>query len=121
MLTILVVENDGDIVDFLQELLTQLGYEIAVAGNGQQALSYLQHNRPAAILSDITMPGMDGIELCRLVAKNEQYQTIPFILMSASDQRPKRDDVNYTAFLAKPFRLPALIKTLADATTPPST
>ncbi|HET6343273.1 MAG TPA: response regulator, partial [Myxococcota bacterium] len=61
---ILLVENDRDIQETLRELLTEEGYDVAMANNGQEALTYLRtaSRRPDAILLDLMMPVMDGLQ-----------------------------------------------------------
>lgn len=104
MRTILVVEDDRDTADFLHDVLTLSGYVVEIATNGRQALKLLQSTRPTAILSDLTLPVMNGLELCQWLWDHDQYRTIPLILMS-TDYRPQElNDFPNIAFLRKPFQ-----------------
>jgi CheY-like chemotaxis protein len=112
MTTILVVDDEYAVADFLKTVLEEEGYHVLVAENGREGLARLAESRPALVLCDLMMPIMDGAALCRAMRKNPDYQAIPFVLMSARHYPPSRDDegCNYTAFLAKPFSLDKLIE-----------
>ena len=63
MTTILIVDDEKSMRDFLKILLTKEGYDVIVAGDGNQALTALGKNRVDLVISDIRMPGMGGLEL----------------------------------------------------------
>ena len=64
---ILVVDDTPANLEVISELLTEVGYEVSTAINGERALKQIQYNLPDLILLDIMMPGIDGFETCRLL------------------------------------------------------
>ncbi|MFZ4428282.1 MAG: ATP-binding protein [Saprospiraceae bacterium] len=101
--TILVVEDDKDMLDYLVSILAP-SYRLLLADNGNSALSQLEIAPVDLVLSDVMMPGMDGFQL--LQAVKDRYQDLPFILLTARVETPDRllalrlgvDD-----YLTKPF------------------
>lgn len=88
--TILVVEDDPAMLIAFQEVLEGAGYEVAVAANGKDALSWLESQAPDLILSDISMPIMDGFKLFEAVRQIPGGALIPFIFLTA---RGTREDI----------------------------
>ncbi len=88
--TILVVEDDPAMLIAFQEVLEGAGYQVAVAANGQDALNWLQVRSPDLILSDISMPVMDGFKLFDAVRQIPGGAMIPFIFLTA---RGTREDI----------------------------
>jgi len=81
--TILIVEDDAFLSDMYQTKFTESGYDVKVAGDGQQGLSALQEGlRPDMVLLDIVMPKMDGIEMLTAVKKEEKLKNIPIVLLT---------------------------------------
>jgi CheY-like chemotaxis protein len=102
--SVLVVDDDGDVCELLSELLSQAGYDVRCAHDGEEAWADVQRNPPDLILSDIRMPKLDGIDLAsRLIS--EGYRA-PIILMSASHM--DRTGVS-AAFIRKPFAFDHLL------------
>jgi CheY-like chemotaxis protein len=113
--SVLVVEDDGDVCELLSELLSEAGYDVRCAHDGEEAWAHVQRNPPDLILSDIRMPKLDGIDLAsRLIS--EGYRT-PIILMSAS--HVDRAGVS-AAFIRKPFAFDHLLTAIARALDTPT-
>ena len=110
-LSILVVDDEEPIREMLGWMLGDAGHVVHEASNGADALNFLRsQQRVDMVLSDINMPGMDGLELCSLVTA--EWPGLPVLLISG---RPPPPGVR--AFIAKPFRwdvLATAIATLAD-------
>ncbi len=70
----------------LEEIIRNMGCEPLLAENGQQALKIASCSQPKLILSDISMPGMDGFELCKSLKANKKTKEIPIIFISAFDE-----------------------------------
>jgi CheY-like chemotaxis protein len=113
--TILVVEDDPRIAEVLQVILEDEGYAVLLAGNGHEALATLRTAQPTVILSDILMPGMDGLELCRALQMHPTHHATPIILMRANTQLPT--DSCAASFLPKPFQLATVLMTVAHVIT----
>jgi putative two-component system response regulator len=88
--TLLVVEDDPAMLIALRDILEGAGYCVATAVNGKDALRAFSEDRPALILSDISMPIMDGIELFEAVRRHPSGMAIPFIFLTA---RGTREDI----------------------------
>ncbi|HET7010397.1 MAG TPA: HD domain-containing phosphohydrolase [Anaerolineales bacterium] len=88
--TLLVVEDDPAMLVALRDILEGAGYTVLTAPNGRIALEVLSGENPALILSDISMPIMDGIELFEAVRKTQHGAGIPFIFLTA---RGTREDI----------------------------
>ncbi|MBI3242131.1 MAG: response regulator [Chloroflexi bacterium] len=84
---ILIVEDDETLVASLREWLEIVGYQVITALNGRTALGLLEYSRPDIILSDITMPEMDGYEFLEAVRSQPQFATIPFMFLTGRSQR----------------------------------
>ena len=94
-------------LQLLADILKQKGYEVRVAPSGQLALDLIQRTSPDLILLDIVMPQMDGYEVCQRLKNNANWQAIPVIFISASEEEQaivrsfKAGGVDY---ISKPFR-----------------
>ena len=83
---ILTVEDDEDIQELIRYNLTQEGYRVLVAGTGEEALKVARSKKPDLILLDIMLPGMDGLEVCRLLSAQDETQAIPIVMLSAKGE-----------------------------------
>ena len=81
-----LAEDDVDIRDLVQIVLEQLDLEVKAVGTGAEALEVGQQDVPRLFLLDITMPGMNGLEVCRAIRADEKLQDLPVILMTARAQ-----------------------------------
>jgi DNA-binding response OmpR family regulator len=79
---ILVVEDSATQAAHLKFQLKQRNYDVEIASNAQEALIAVSKSKPSIILSDVTMPGIDGYDLCRLLKANPDYQNIPVLLIT---------------------------------------
>jgi CheY-like chemotaxis protein len=117
MALLVVAEDDDDIRAIITRLLRGDGHTVIETVNGADALQEIQKHRPEAVVSDIDMPRMSGIELCRAIRSNPESKHVPVILASGSllpgDQRPM--DAGATAFVLKPFRRRQLLACLGQA------
>ncbi len=113
MATILVVDDEPAITEVLQAILEDEGYQVVTAGNGQAGLARMAEVRPALVVSDVMMPGLDGRALCRAIQANPCYRAIPVVLISAVAAPPEREGCRYAAFVHKPFDVDTLIGTIS--------
>ncbi|MFP8965863.1 sigma-54-dependent transcriptional regulator [Pokkaliibacter sp. CJK22405] len=107
---ILLVEDDGDLREALEDTLSLAGYDFLSAGSGEQALSLLNHETVDMVVSDISMPGMDGYELQQRLRHQMPY--LPVVLMTAYGDISKAVEAmrnGATDYLLKPFEPEALI------------
>jgi two-component system alkaline phosphatase synthesis response regulator PhoP len=85
--TILIVDDEPDILEFLSYNIRKEGYKVYVASNGQEALRIVQQINPSLILLDVMMPVMDGIETCQIIRKdlNLNQPIIAFLTARTED------------------------------------
>ncbi len=88
---ILLVEDEEIMIDLLQRKLTQEGYEISVARDGEEGLKIMKKIKPDLILLDIIMPKMGGLEVMEEMAKDKELKKIPVIVISNSGQPVELD------------------------------
>lgn len=113
MKTILVVDDELDIVDVLSDLLTAEGYRVLTASNGREGLARIAESRPDLVLLDRMMPVVDGAEMLRLMREDASLGGIPVVMMSAAEGRRLSQELGCAAFLKKPFDLGTLLDTVA--------
>ena len=83
--TVLVVEDDHEILAGVQELLTDAGYDVATARHGHEALEYLEDQpAPSAIVVDLLMPLMNGWDLVSRLRANPRLASIPVVVVTAT-------------------------------------
>lgn len=102
---VLIVDDDAGARHTLEALLFQEGYELAFAASGWETLAFLESREPDAILLDVMMPGMDGLEVCRRIKDREEWRHIPVILITALDSKEdlvRGLDAGADEFLSKP-------------------
>ena len=80
---IFIVEDESDIADLLSYNLTREGFKVSVAARGDRALSEIPRLKPNLILLDLMLPGMGGIEICRLLKAKPETAGIPIIMVTA--------------------------------------
>ncbi len=113
--TILVVDDQADNRHLLRDMLTPLGVTALTAQNGQEALQLAQSLRPAVVITDLHMPGMDGLELIRCIRQTTDLRDVIVIASSASVYREDRQpcfDAGSQAFLPKPIDADELFEQL---------
>lgn len=122
MSEILIVEDDTLLREILREHLEANKYQVIEAASGLEAMQQMQIIQPDAIISDVSMPEMDGFEFCRHVRAIQNYQFIPFIFLSARgqiDDKLQGYQLGADEYLVKPFtlwELEAKLKMLLERT-----
>lgn len=84
---LLIVDDEVSARETLEAMLYQEAYDLAFATNGPDALTFLEDQKPDAILLDVMMPGMDGFEVCRQIKADKTRQHIPIILITALNDK----------------------------------
>ncbi len=103
---VLVVEDNNDIRDYIAQSLNT-HYNVSTAVDGQTGWQIVQTKMPDIIVSDIMMPGMDGMELCRLIKNDVRTSHIPVILLTAKDSFDDQEEgynSGADSYITKPFR-----------------
>ena len=81
--SVLVVNDVPDLVELMKELLHQSGYNVLTAYDGQEGFEVTRAEHPNLVISDVSMPRLDGTEMCRLIRAHPELRTIPVLLVSA--------------------------------------
>lgn len=104
---LLVVEDDRDICKYLKEILGR-DYRVIEAENGVQGLELAISELPDCVITDVMMPEMDGIELCKKIKTNDKTCHIPVIMLTAKtaiEQRIEGIEVGADSYIPKPFNV----------------
>lgn len=104
--TILVIDDNPEILTMIRDTLAE--YDVVSANNAEEGLDYVTRMSPDLIISDIMMPGMNGLEFTRKVKQNKHTMHIPLILLSAKTSNAERVEgieAGADAYIGKPFSL----------------
>ena len=102
---VLVVEDNADICEYIRSSFCDI-YEIITANNGKQGWELIQSQIPDVIVTDIMMPVMNGLELCRAVKNDIRTSHIPIVLLTAKDSLKDKEegyDAGADSYITKPF------------------
>ncbi len=113
---LIIVEDDDEVRKYLCEQLSR-DYHVREATNGKEALDLVFEKAPDAVISDVTMPEMDGITLCRKLKKNIKLAHIPVILLTArADEESTLQGlgIGADAYITKPFNIKILRQSLTN-------
>jgi signal transduction histidine kinase len=105
--SVLIVDDTIDNLRFLSDLLCGQGYDVRAVTSGRQALQSVEHELPDLILLDITMPDMDGYEVCRRLRAMECSKDVPVIFLTAlteTSDKVRAFDAGAVDYVTKPFQ-----------------
>jgi DNA-binding response OmpR family regulator len=127
---ILVAEDDRDIADLIAHYLHKQGWDTHLVSAGDEALAYLKRQPVDAVILDLMLPGLSGLEICRALRGDKATEAIPIIMVTArADERDRilGLDIGADDYLAKPFspnelvaRVRALMRRSKRADVPPA-
>jgi DNA-binding response OmpR family regulator len=109
MASVLLVDDDMGWLGSLGVAIAAEGYMVRTASNGEQALALARATPPDVVVTDCAMPGLNGVDLIRLMLADPRLASIPVILISDSRRRPS---VPCVCFMRKPFPVMALLRQL---------
>ncbi len=84
--SILVVEDEDDIRELLRYNLAKEGYRVTCVASGEEALKAANTNLPHLVLLDLMLPGLDGLEVCRLLKQDSRTQNLPIVMLTAKGE-----------------------------------
>jgi len=112
MRKILVVDDDPAIIRLLSTVLRYEAMKVVQTNQGEEALSLIEREKPDLVLTDFSMPGINGMEICRRVKQNPRTAHIPVILMTGALTRTDCQQTlaqGVDGFLQKPFSVKQLL------------
>jgi two-component system phosphate regulon response regulator PhoB len=106
--SILVVEDEDSLATLLQYNLAKEGYEVALSGDGEEALLLIDERMPDLVLLDWMLPTLSGIEVCRRLRQRSQTRNLPILMLTARAEESDRIrglDTGADDYLIKPFSM----------------
>jgi len=103
---ILVVEDEPDVVDLVRYHLHRAGFDVLTASNGPAGLATATQSRPDAIVLDLMLPQMTGIEVCKALREADETAAIPILILTAKGEIPDRIaglELGVDDYITKPF------------------
>lgn len=108
--TVLVVEDDRDLLALMEMILSDAGYRVRTAVEGRAALDRIAEEMPSVVLLDMRMPGMNGWEFAREFHARHGRGAPIVVVTAAENARARAEEIGADAFLAKPFDLEDVIR-----------
>jgi DNA-binding response OmpR family regulator len=106
---VLVIDDDTSIRQVIAYALSDEGYQVDEASDGEAALDLVGRQHPDIILLDMKMPGMDGWQFARLYREQYGHQAPIIVLTAAQDAAQRGWDVNAESYVSKPFEIEVLV------------
>jgi len=113
MQKILIVEDDLSIQALLHDFLQEVGYEIALAADGVEAVSLFSANTFDLVLLDIMLPKIDGYSVCEVIRKQSNIPIVMLTALDSEDDQIKGFDLQIDDYITKPFSMPVLVRKIA--------
>jgi CheY-like chemotaxis protein len=119
---LVTAEDDEDIRTIVTRSLRRAGHSVIAVADGAQGLAAVREHRPDAVITDVDMPHMTGLQLCREIRRDPELRHIPVVVVSGSiDARdPNALEAGVTMILPKPFVADELLHHLAEVLGHPS-
>ena len=115
--TILIADDEPNILISLEFLLKRAGYQVSLARDGQEALAAIQRDRPQLVLLDVMMPIKTGFEVCQAVRADDSLNAVRILMLSAKGRDTdlaKGLALGADAYMTKPFSTRELVQKVQD-------
>ena len=112
MKKILVIEDEIDLIKLLKYNLEKEGFKVAFTTNGSLALAEIRREMPDMIILDLMLPGVDGLEVCRQLRRNDSFSRVPVLIISAKSEETDRViglEIGADDYVTKPFGMREVI------------
>ncbi len=116
--TILVIDDEKDIQKLLQYNLEKEGYQVFAAKTGEEGLELAKTKRPDLVILDLMLPGIDGIEVCKLLQADKNTKTIPILMLTAKSAEVDQIlglELGASDYITKPFSVKVLLVRVKSA------
>ncbi len=113
--TILVVDDEEDIQELAKLTLLREGYDVLTVGSGDQALAVARSRQPVLIVLDLLLPGLQGLDVCKILKADPKTHAIPIVILSAKGEESDIVtglELGADDYITKPFSS----KVVADST-----
>ncbi len=110
--SILVIDDEKDILKLLQYNLEKEGYQVSLAKTGEEGLEVAKHKLPDLIVLDLMLPGIDGLEVCKLIRGQKSTSHIPILMLTAKSTETDQIvglELGATDYMTKPFSIKVLL------------
>ena len=110
--TILAIDDEKDILSLLQYNLEKEGYRLLTAGTGEAGFELARSKKPDLILLDLMLPGMDGLEVCKLLKSSRETKSIPVLMLTAKSSEVDQVvglELGASDYISKPFSVKVLL------------
>ena len=104
--TVLVIEDEKNILELVKYNLEEAGYRVLSANRGDSGLESARKEKPSLIILDLMLPGIDGIEVCKILKQNYKTASIPIIMLTAKGQEADKIvglELGADDYMTKPF------------------
>ncbi len=104
--SILIVDDEQNIVISLEYVMKNAGFNVAVAYDGEEALEKVKENVPDLVILDVMMPKLDGFEVCKKIRENPAWKSVRIVMLTAKGRDSEREKgLSFGAddYLTKPF------------------
>ena len=104
--TVLVVDDEVNIVTSLEYVMTAAGFDVATAYDGEEALTKIAEIVPDLVILDVMMPKLDGFEVCEKVRENPLWESVIIVMLTAKGRDSEREkglSLGANDYLTKPF------------------
>jgi len=113
---ILIVDDEPDFLEVMRARLEANDYEVTTASNGDEALKFIKNSKPDAVLLDILMPGIDGLEVLRRIRKMDESLPVYIITAFSTDERFKAaNKLGASGFIVKTDDLAKEVENITSA------
>src|SRR5215470_4137625 len=123
---VLIVEDETDLVKLLKYNLEKEGFKVGYATDGSIALAEVRRDPPDLVILDLMLPGLDGLEVCRQLRRNDRFARTPVLMLSARSEEADRVvglEIGADDYVTKPFstrEIIARIRALLRRNEPPA-
>ena len=112
MVHVVIVEDEEIMRGLVEQIVSMLGWTYESAVNGALGLQIIERVAPDLVITDVGMPGMNGIDLLKAIKENPRLSHIPVVITSSIDREADARAAGCAAYLTKPFTLQTLLQLL---------
>lgn len=115
--TVLIVDDERNIMISLKHLMSRAGYKVLLAGDGEEALAVVEQHRPDLILLDVMIPKRDGYDVCQTIRLNPTLKDVRIIMVTARGQEVEIEKglaLGADDYMTKPFSTKELVEKVSS-------